>query len=230
MARFWELDFFRGAAVIMMIIFHFLFYLDYFGFMKLSLYSGFIGKFQMTIPLIFLTVSGISSSIQARVFGKKSVLIRGFNIFGLALLITIATFLLFPHDFVFFGILHCIGACIILSYFISNKKLALIFGIAILFISEFINNYAVNFKYLSILGFNYANLSTFDYYPLIPWLGVFLIGTYLGSEFYKNRKAKKMKNGIINSVCFMGKHSLKIYFIHIIVLFSAFWALRNLLA
>lgn len=180
----------------------------------------------MIIPLIFLTVSGISSSIQARVFGKKAVLIRGFKLFGLAVLITVSTLLLFPHDFVFFGILHCIGACILVSYFINNEKLALVLGLAILFISNFINNFAVNFKYFSILGFKYANLNTFDYYPLIPWLGIFLIGTYLGSEFYKNKKAEKMKNGIINSVCFMGKHSLKIYFIHIILLFGFFWILK----
>jgi uncharacterized membrane protein len=226
MARFWGIDFFRGIAVIMMVIFHCLFYIDYFGFADLKLYSGFIGKFQMIIPLIFLTVSGISSNIQSRMHGKKAVLLRGLKVLGLGLIITAVTWLLFPDNFVFFGILHCLGFCIILSYFFS-RLCALIFGIIILFIGNMVNNYAVNFKYLSILGFKYPALSTFDYYPLIPWLGIFLIGYFIGSIFCGSKKAKNVNNKAISIVCFIGKNSLKIYFIHIIALYAFFWILKN---
>lgn len=226
MARFWEIDFFRGMAVIMMIIFHSLFYIDYFKFMDLNLYSGIIGKFQMIIPIIFLTISGISSSMQARFVNKKAILIKGLKVLELALLITIVTLILFPKDFVFFGILHCIGVCVILSYFINNKNFALIFGLLILISSNFVKNIIVDFKYFSILGFKYANLNTFDYYPLIPWFGIFLIGNYIGNKVYRNKKATNIDNKIINSVCFIGRHSLKLYFIHIILLFGFFYFLR----
>ncbi|MDD4353577.1 MAG: heparan-alpha-glucosaminide N-acetyltransferase [Candidatus Nanoarchaeia archaeon] len=229
MARFWEIDFFRGIAVIMMIIFHSLFYINYFDFAKLELYSGFIGRFQMIIPLIFLTVSGISSKLQARFVNKKAVFLRGLKVLGLGLIITLITWLIFPKDFVFFGILHCIGTCILLSYFIKNEKIALILGLIVLFISSSVNSYNTNYKYVSIVGLRYAQLNTFDYYPLIPWLGVFLIGYYLGSKFIINKKSKINNNKLINAVCFFGKNSLKIYFIHIIFLFSFFWILKNIL-
>jgi uncharacterized membrane protein len=228
MVRYWEIDFFRGIAVIMMIIFHLLFYINYFEFIQLNLYSGFIGKFQMIIPLIFLTVSGISSSIQ-KIKNKRRILFRGLKLMSLALLITLITFLLFPNDFVFFGIIHLIASCIIIFYFIKNDSFALILGLIILISSYIVNHYVVNFKYLSILGFKYVNLNTFDYYPLIPWFGIFLIGTYIGSKFYLNKKAKKIGNKLINYVCFIGKHSLKIYFIHIILLFGSFWILQKIL-
>jgi uncharacterized membrane protein len=226
MARFWEIDFFRGIAVIMMVIFHCLFYIDYFGFANLSLYSGFIGRFQMIIPLIFLAVSGISSNISIKFLGKKAVLLRGLKIFAYGMIISLATWMLFPKEFVFFGILHCIGACIIISCLV-NEKMALIIGMTILFISNAVNNYAVNYKYLSILGFKYEGLSTFDYYPLVPWIGIFLIGFYIGGRFYMNKRAKRANNKAVDIVCLIGRHSLLIYFIHIIALFSFFWLLKN---
>jgi len=225
MARFWEIDFFRAAAIVMMIIFHALFYIDYFGFMELKLYSGVIGRFQMLIPLIFLAVSGISSSIYSKNLGNKALLIRGLKLLAIALLITLVTWILFPKDFVFFGIIHLIASSIIIASFIKSKNLALILGIALLLISSGVNNFEVTYKYFSILGLKYNNLSTFDYYPLIPWLGVFLIGYYIGLRFYWDRTPKIMKNKWVNAFSLIGRHSLKIYFIHIIALFVFFWLL-----
>ena len=52
-ARFWEIDFARGLAVIGMIIFHALWQLNYFGYTTLSLYSGWLGLFQKIIAITF---------------------------------------------------------------------------------------------------------------------------------------------------------------------------------
>ncbi|MDD5499754.1 MAG: heparan-alpha-glucosaminide N-acetyltransferase [Candidatus Nanoarchaeia archaeon] len=227
MKRVWLIDFLRGTAVIMMIVFHFLFYADYFGFAKFSLYSGLIGRFQMLIPLIFIFVSGVSSRIQAKRRGKKEVIKRGFKVLGFGMTITLATLVLFPESFVFFGILHLIGACIILSA-LFNEYSALVFGAIILFISNMVNNSVADIKCLSILGFNYPLLNTFDYYPLIPWMGVFLAGMF-GSKFFLKLKGSRVDNGLIRAFCWAGKNSLKIYFAHIIVLYLGFYFAAKLL-
>jgi len=225
MKRVWLIDFLRGLAVLMMIVFHSLFYLDYFGFAKIDLYSGIIGRFQMLIPLLFIFLSGVSSKIQLKSGGKKAVLLRGLKILGMGMLITIATLILFPDNFVFFGILHLIGLCVILSVFFS-EYFALIFGTIILFISNMVNNSIVTNKYLSIFGFKYLGLNTFDYYPLIPWLGIFLLGFY-SSKFILKLKPSKLNSKAISVVNWFGRHSLIIYFSHIIILFSFFWMIKQ---
>jgi uncharacterized membrane protein len=67
-------------------------------------------------------------------------------------------------------------------------------------------------------------LSTWDYYPIIPWTGVFFLGVFLGGFLIKWKPAK-LSNRFAGIICFIGRHALKIYFMHIIVLFGFFWVL-----
>ncbi len=91
MKRLWLLDFLRGIAVLMMIIFHTLLYIDYFEITSIELYSGFIGRFQMMIPVLFLGVSGASAYFQLKVKGWKALLIKGLKISFWALVVTLVT-------------------------------------------------------------------------------------------------------------------------------------------
>ena len=50
--RFWEIDFARGIAIIMMIIYHLVFDLNYFGFISVNMYNGFLGIFQKIIAVL----------------------------------------------------------------------------------------------------------------------------------------------------------------------------------
>ena len=52
--RLWEIDFFRGIAISMMVWFHFLWDLNYFEIINVSLYSGFWGLFQKATAGLFL--------------------------------------------------------------------------------------------------------------------------------------------------------------------------------
>jgi uncharacterized membrane protein len=224
MKRLWLLDFLRGLAVLMMIVFHSLMYIDYFGLARIGLYSGFIGRFQMIIPMLFLGVSGASAYIQLKGKGKRAVMIKGLKLSFWALLVTLGTWMLFPKDYVFFGILHLISFCTFFAIIVTNSWVGGGLGLAILSIQNIIMSFAVNNKYLSILGFNYSLLSTWDYYPIIPWAGVFFLGFFLG-RFLIKWKAKELGNRFAKIICLMGRHALKIYLIHIPALFGFFWAL-----
>ena len=64
MARFWELDFLRGIAISMMVLFHFLWDLNYFNLINIQLYEGFWGLFQKATALFFLLLVGALIAIN----------------------------------------------------------------------------------------------------------------------------------------------------------------------
>lgn len=122
--RFLEIDSLRGIAVCLMIVFHLLFDLNYFKAFSFDLSSGvwlFVGR---TAALIFVFLVGVSltfSYSKGRNFWHF--LKRGLGIFALGLLITLVTFLLFPKETIWFGVLHSIGVSIILAFpFLKLKK------------------------------------------------------------------------------------------------------------
>lgn len=98
--RFWEIDFLRGIAVIMMIISNFVFDLTFFGFSyPLSLTLSYYRAKKLKLKKLFMK------------YFK-----RGMKIFSLGLLITLTTYLYLKEGFIIFGVLHFIGVSIILAY------------------------------------------------------------------------------------------------------------------
>jgi len=227
--RFWELDFTRGLAVIGMIIFHALWNLNFFGYTTLNLYSGWLGIFQKVIAVTFLALVGIGLTLSANKHEnyKTWFLKRGLFIFGLGMLITAFTFIFFRENLIYFGILHLIGVSIILAIPFAKQIYAnLILGLSLIITGLYLQTLTFNFSYLLWLGF-YTPLATFDYYPILPWFGVILIGIAVGNIIYKNgNRLKEIKeyNNIISKI---GKQSLLIYFIHQPILFGVLMLLAT---
>jgi len=227
--RFWELDFTRGLAVIGMIIFHALWNLNFFGYTTLNLYSGWLGIFQKVIAVTFLALVGIGLTLSANKHEnyKTWFLKRGLFIFGLGMLITAFTFIFFRENLIYFGILHLIGVSIILAIPFAKQIYAnLILGLSLIITGLYLQTLTFNFSYLLWLGF-YTPLATFDYYPILPWFGVILIGIAVGNIIYKNgNRLKEIKeyNDIISKI---GKQSLLIYFIHQPILFGVLMLLAT---
>jgi len=226
--RFWEIDFLRGIAVIGMIIFHGLYDLNYFNIYKLELYSGFLLLLAYSIGSIFILLVGMSLTLsyaKARktMTGytvKVKYLKRGVMIFGLGLLITLATWLYLDEGFIVFGVLHCIGISIILAYpFLHFRFLNLIGGIICIVVGILLKPLTFEFYWLVWLGFRPSHFYSVDYYPLLPWLGVVLLGIFIGNLLYPNyKRIFKLQDlsrfRCIRSLAFLGRHSLIVYFLH----------------
>ena len=222
--RFLEIDLVKGIAVILMIAFHFAFDLAYFANQNIDLgltnIWWFIGR---SAAILFLLVVGINLTIsKENAFTKKQNILKkflkkGLKIFGLGLLITLVTYILFPQEFILFGILHLIGLSIILSIpFLKFEKLNLILGSALIIIGIALQTMKFNFSFLLWLGLIPQNFASFDYFPLMPWFGLILIGIFIGNTCYKNKKNSliKKENALTKTFCFLGKNSLVIYLIH----------------
>ncbi len=232
--RFWEIDLLRGIAIIMMIVFHFFYDLNYLNVYKLNLYSGFFLIFVYLIGTCFILLVGISLTLSYSRAKKSSIkkelplkyLKRGLKIFVLGLLITVITWIYLDEGFVVFGVLHCIGISIILAYpFLKFRYYNLLLGILLVLVGVILKNFTFNFHWLVWLGFTPHWFYTVDYFPLLPWFGVVLIGIFIGNTLYpQHERTFKLRNfsglKIARFFCFLGQNSLIIYLINQPVLLS----------
>ena len=226
--RFWEIDFLRGISIAKMVIYHLLYNLNYFGQYAINLNSTFWLYASVNRP-IFIFLVGISLTLsfskakksfmnEKRLFLKY--LIRGLKIFSWGLIITLVTRVFLREGYVVFGVLHLIGISIILAYpFLRLRLWNLIIGILLIFLGLHLKDLTFNFYWLVWLGLKPVHFYSVDYFPLLPWFGVVLMGIFFGNLFYPDRSRKFHLPDfsdfyIIKSFCFLGKRSLFIYLIH----------------
>ena len=226
--RFIELDILRGFAILFMIILHLFWDLDYFGILPLNknLYS-----LNIIVPVIFFLLVGICLAVNNTKYQNQSktmylrTIRRGLWIFNLGMLFTFLTSIFLPDKPILFGVLHCIGCCIILSMLLlrlksTNVILAVLIIISGLALSLFFTSENPNMVELAS-GIHESNVGahTIDYFPILPWFGVCLLGITLGNILYKDNKRRyplpdlsKYKPAKIFS--WLGQHSLLIYLFH----------------
>lgn len=238
--RFWELDLLRGLAILMMILFHFLYDLDYFDAYDINVHSGFWLYFARATATIFLLLVGISLTLsfaratQLQRTGKplyRKYLKRGLKIFSWGVIITVTTWVSVRGGFVVFGILHLIGLSIILAYPVLKLRYGnLVLGVGFIALGLYLKQVTVEFAWLLWLGLRSEHFNTLDYFPLLPWFGVVLIGLFLGNSLYSNyRRNFKLQDRsqyrVIQVLSLMGRHSLVIYLVHQPLLIAVFYLL-----
>ncbi len=194
--RIFLLDITRGICVLAMIAYHFCWDLGYFGFIDLrSVTQGLGLLIAQLIGLSFITIAGISSRLLALSDSfKKKFLKRLFKLVFISLVISTATFMLNKHSFIFFGILHFLSVCSIISLLLikiqNNVYLMLIF-----FSSAIISASGITFNLpfmLSWIGFNKEIPLTNDFYPLFPWITFYFFGFWFGKVISKKLSKKNV--------------------------------------
>lgn len=236
MERFWEIDFLRGIAIILMVISNFVTDLLFFGIYAPDASAGFIWTaFARTVVSMFILLAGISLTLSySRVKHKraseirKKYLLRGAKIFGLGMVITAVTWVSIGQDFILFGILHMIGLSIILGHsLLSRPRASLLLGSLFILIGIYLQAFTFGFPWLVWLGLRPGGFYSVDYVPLLPWFGLFLVGMFLGSRLYPEGKRAFRLPGFHNRLPaflqFLGRNSLKIYFLHQPILILALW-------
>ena len=145
---------------------------------------------------------------------------RGLALFAWGLVITGATWLFLGEGFVRFGILHLIGASVILSYpCLRLGAWNLLLGIVLVIAGLWLRGVTVDFPWLLWLGLQPRGFSTVDYFPLLPWFGVVLIGLFLGSLLYPAARRRCPVPDLtvlppVKGLALLGRHALAIYLLH----------------
>ena len=225
--RIWELDALRGICILGMMVVHFIFDLNEFAGLGLTM-PGWFDFCQRYGHILFILISGICATLASRSFR------RGVIVFCAGLLVTgVTLFMVCVLKFnrslsIFFGILHLLGLCMIL--FPLFKKLPVwalaVLGVGFVALGVWLaalEPVAVSFPsaqglLLGAIGIRPAGFYSGDYFPIFPNLGWFLLGAVLGRTAYRRRESLLPKVNadffLLRFFRFCGRHSLWIYLLH----------------
>lgn len=226
--RLWEIDSLRGIAILMMVTYHLLWDLQELAGFPVNVYEGFWFYFQVCTASLFLLVVGISlSQSYKRDKGKETggnlwqkYIFRGLRIYVWGLVITVATYFFDPYAFVRFGILHLIGFSIMVSYpFLRFRWANLFFGIAVILLRQYIYYLNLDVSWLNWLGLDATPRAAIDFFSVLPWFGMVLIGIFIGNTLYFNTIDKVHLPDLsqfltVRILVSLGRKSLTIYLVH----------------
>jgi len=220
------IDALRGLAVILMVIHHALYNTTAFLGAPRWLYSNPVFNVLQAIFIgLFIIISGVSSR-----FSRGNVE-RGSIVIVIAVVITYVTLRMDMP--IYFGILHLLGFFMIF-YGITHKlwdkipdKAAPFIYIGLLLLSIAARMYLsptadnlVMRDVLSVLGWRQPGFINYDNQVILPWIFVFLLGTWAG-ELIRERKFPawfyELKTPFFPLV---GRNALVIYVLHQPVLFG----------
>lgn len=239
--RFWEIDALRGVSVVMMVIYHFMYDLFFFGYSRQVFDLPFWSGFQTATASLFILLAGVSTSLATRSRRLASLSFvqrwrdtsrRGGVILGWGFVLSLITFLaLGPRRFIQFGILHLIGSSIIVSYpLLGRKKTSLFLGLGLFTVGTLLGTRTFSGweTRLTWLGFAPEGYEAVDYFPFIRWFGLFLVGTFIGATSFSRRQGALWRPDMATQAPFswlraLGLRALPIYLLHQPVLFALFF-------
>lgn len=216
------LDSLRGIAVIWMVIFHASYDLKMFHLVDWNFSEGFWYYFPRVIAFTFLFCVGISLNYTHHPeINWKSLKNRSIKLGTAAILISVITYFLFPHQWIYFGTLHCIFLGSILGVLLVNRRKTAFSLLILILLGQYFFSYDI--KWLSRL----IQKPSMDFIPIYPWFWAILLGILIGPHMSRIRLISNMRS--IPFLKFLGQHSLKIYLLHQPVIFGVIWIISNFL-
>ncbi len=230
-----EIDLLRTLAILMMIVYHAAFDLRAFYGWDIDVLHGVWWRLARSTATLFLVLVGASFVLSwhrwATPRGRSrpaptemmhdmypKYFRRAMFILACAMLVTLVTYFFDPHTYVRFGILHLIAvSTLLLPLFIFFKEWNVLIGAIVVAIGMLIKGTIVPTPILLPFGFLPPNFDTIDYFPLLPWLGLVLMGMGLGHFFYVRQKIPLIPHSdgkYWKWLTFTGRHAFIIYLLH----------------
>lgn len=219
--RIWELDAFRGICILGMVIVHFVYDLTELYSIIDWEYPDWFSFVQRWGGVLFLLISGISATLGRRSVRRGLIVLLG----GAA--VTAVTYCMHKYFsftkniIIYFGVLQCLGCCMILWWAFKRLPtwMLAVIGLVMVAAGLYLDTVIlVDHPWLVPLGFTYPNFASSDYFPLLPNLGFFLLGTVLGRTVYGKKQTRLPKisenNLLVRALCFCGRQSLWFYLLH----------------
>lgn len=232
-SRIWELDALRGLALLGMVLIHFVYDLTELVGVLSWQEPGWYLFVKNNCGGIFLVISGISATLGSRC------LRRGLQVFCCGLLcsaVTAGMYVLGLADssiLIYFGVLHCLGVCMVLWHWLGRLPNGSItaLGIALAAVGLVLGQVYLEVPWPLIpLGLCPAWFRSSDYFPLLPNLGFFLVGAGLGRVIYGDKRTRfpgvSPQRQPVALLCAMGRHSLAIYLLHQPLLAAMAYAIK----
>ena len=207
----------RGLSLVLMVFHHFFYDLVVFAGAPRWLFNNPVfDPLHYFFAGLFIFISGISSNFS------HSNAARGAKVIGVALVITLVTTVM--DMAIVFGILHFLGVCMLLygltqgfwqrvnarlPWLVPALSLA---GIAAT--ARLANGYPTATPHLWMFGLTTPEFSSSDYFPLLPWVFVFLLGTWAGKYVREGKLPAWFYETKVPFFPAVGRKSLLIYVLH----------------
>lgn len=219
--RIWELDVLRGVCILGMVAVHLIYDLQTFFSLPFLADSQLFAIIKQWGGVLFLLISGICVTL-----GSHPVR-RGLIVFACGLVcsaVTAGMYALHMADksiIIYFGVLHCLGVCMLLWPLLKRLPvwaLGLV-GLGLSVLGLWISgNVLVDFPWLIPLGLVPGDFVSSDFFPLLPNLGFFLVGAFLGKTLYRKKETLLPRvnpaNPVLAFFTLLGKWSLPVYLLH----------------
>jgi uncharacterized membrane protein len=233
--RFARLDALRGVAMVWMALFHFAFDLNHFGWLqpRQNFYTDALWTVQRTcIVSLFLFCAGLSLAVALHAGQAWPKFWRRWaQIAGCALLVSLGSAWMFPGSWISFGVLHGIAVMLVLARLAAPLRAGLwpLAGLCIL-LPVFVQHPFFDSRRTNWIGLVTHKPVTEDFVPLLPWLGVMLIGLAAGQWLLRARLhwlQGPMPAGAA-PLALLGRWSLSFYMLHQPVLIGMLMAVQAL--
>ena len=233
--RYSLLDAVRGAAVLNMIAYHLLYNIYcVFGVWPEFYQSAAAVIWERFICVTFIVVSGMAINFSRR--GYR----RGIIISLCGIIVTVVTVIFIPEQMIMYGILTFLGFAMLVTFAlrdilgqvkpaigaaVSFALFALSYGVPFGYLGFFsvpivtLPETMYRYRWLAFLGFRNEAFFSADYFPILPWIFLFVFGFYLW-RLIAEHDLDRFFYKKIPVLDFFGRHSLIIYMIHQPILYG----------
>ena len=220
MKRIDILDAWRSLAIVLMIIYHFLYDLAIFGVITWAqMFSTPLGILQKFICCSFIFLAGASARFS------RSNLRHGIIVIAAGIIVAIGGTV--GGQTIRFGVLQLLGWSMVIYHFaakylqkIPDLPLAVLSAVAFAFTRWWTGTVITESRWLYPFGLMYRGFFSADYFPLLPWFFLFIIGTVFGGWCIRHRENRLLTASVPAPLTFLGRHSLIIYMLHQPVLYG----------
>ena len=225
-----RLDALRGFAVVWMALFHFAFDLAHFGFTRQNFYADPFWTVQRSVIVtLFLLCAGVGQAIahEQRLTWPRFWRRWG-QVAACALLVTLATRVMFPQSYISFGVLHGLAVMLLVARLSAGWGAWLWpLGLVALAVPQFVADPFFDSRLTNWIGLVTRKPVTEDFVPVLPWLGVLWWGMAIGGWLLAHRRtwlAGALPRGLA-PLALLGRWSLSFYMLHQPVLIGLLMAI-----
>lgn len=245
--RYPFLDALRGFSLCSMTLYHLLWDIVYLSGRSLPWYDGMAGYlWQQSICWTFIAVSGMSLALEVKKKGRKRAAKSRLVLVGWGTAITFVTRQAMPQEPIYFGVIFFLGAVSLLAicfWPVMEKKpkgAALFCGTLFFFLRnaprgfwgfermvgpalpEMLTHFGL---FSAFWGFPPRDFYSADYFPLIPWWGLFGFAAALGALWLKKGSVPDLLKKDVPFLRTLGRKSLWIYLLHQPVIMGVMWGM-----
>lgn len=235
MKRLWEIDAARGAAILMMVAYHASWDVWWLApGIGIDPFGGGWRALQVACGSTFLFIVGVSFAVATQRQRERGVggaelwrhhARRAGQVLGVALVVSVGTFVaLGSEDYVRFGILHCIGVIMLLLPLLARlgPVVNAVAAVPVILAGKALEGSYDGNPLLFPLGWRLPDGSGVDYYPLLPWIGLSMLGLAAGLALYPRGARGPLLARLLDGrtpprvgwITWPGRHALPIYLLH----------------